>query len=403
MYQIQRGISLKGVQAFNHSVILKVIHERGVCSRAEISAETELDQATVTRAITSLIEDGIVEEVSLMKGQRGRRSIGLSFNSGRFRVIAVRLQRLSFSVALFDLLGNMLDVTEQSIPAQQTPEQSFGKIVAAIDAYLTKAKEDIIGIGIALPGPFLEKDERIILMTESSEWHAFDLVHELRGHYDSISIFSNHDAKTAALTVWQEMGTALASKIMLYISVGQGVGSGLVINGRVFRGSQGIAGEVGHTSINVHGPRCKCGNSGCLELYTSRLNLVRSIQEKTKSNSETSLTSDASFADVVNAYQAGDALALTEVEQVARYLAQGIINWVNLINPDLIVLGDEYVAFGDAFLAAIDKQVKASVLPSIYENLHLKLADIEGDLVLKGSFLYVLNHTLLDPSTVQGN
>ncbi|MBF0289834.1 MAG: ROK family transcriptional regulator [SAR324 cluster bacterium] len=399
-YQPQKGISLKGVQEFNRSVILKVIHERGVCSRATISSEIELDQATITRAITQLIEDGIVEEVSLMKGQRGRRSIGLSLDSGRFRVIVVRLQRLSFSVALFDLLGNTLDLVENAIPSQQSPKQTFGKIVEIIDTHLVKLKESIIGIGVSLPGPFLEKDERIILMTESPDWQVFNLISELRGYYDEISIFSNHDAKSAALAVWREMGIALESKVMLYISVGQGVGSGLVVNGLVFKGSQGIAGEVGHTSIDMNGPLCKCGNYGCLELYTSRLALIRSIQQKAKNNSETSLTEDASFADVVSAYHVGDDLAVTEVERVANYLAQGIVNYINLINPDLIILGDEFMAFGDTFLKAVDKSVKASVLPSIYQNIRMQLANIEEDLVLKGSFLYVLEHTLFVPSNV---
>ena len=403
MNQAQKGISLKDVQAFNRSAILKIIHERGVCSRAEISLETGLDQATVTRAMTSFIEDGIVEEVSLIKGQRGRRSIGLSFDTSRYRVITIRLQRLSFSVALFDLRGNALDMIEKAIPHQQAPKQTFDEIVTTIDTYLAKVGENIIGIGVALPGPFLEKDERIVLMTDSPDWQYFDLIRKLREKYDGISVFSNHDAKAAALTVWREQGVDASSKVMLYISAGQGIGSGLVINGRVFKGSQGIAGEVGHTSINVDGPRCKCGNYGCLELYTSRLNLIRTVQQKAKNNSDTSLTEDASFTDVVNAYRTGDPLALAEVERVARYLAQGIINYINLVNPDLIILGDEYVAFGDDFLATINKHIKVAILPNIYKNIRLQQAKIEGDLVLKGSFLYVLNHTLFAPSTLQGS
>ncbi len=395
MYHPHKGISLRDVQEFNRSVILRVIHKRGVCSRKEISLDTGLDQATVTRAITPLIEDELVEEVSLIKGKQGRRSIGLSFNSKRFRIIGVRLQRLCFSVALFNLPGNMLDMSEKPISPQSPPKQTFGEITAVIDSYLTDTDKDLIGIGVALPGPFLEKDERIILMTESPGWQTFNLVSHLREYYPEISVISNHDAAVAALAVWREQAVALESKIMLYISAGQGIGSGLVVNGHVFKGSQGIAGEVGHTSIDVNGPRCKCGNHGCLELYTSRLTLVRNIRQNVKNTAETSLTEDVSFADVVSAYHAGDPLAVKEVERVARYLAQGIINYINLINPDLIILGDEYAAFGDTFLAAVDKHVKASILPSIYQNLRLHLVGIEGDLVLKGSFLSVLSHTLL--------
>jgi predicted NBD/HSP70 family sugar kinase len=394
MRQPQKGLSIEGVQSHNRRVILAAIQDMGACSRKEISVATGLDQATVTRAIGPLIDDGVVEEVGLVRGGRGRRSINVDFSaSGRY-ILSVRLQRRSFSVATFNLRGEVVDTSEIPIPRGQSASETLARITEAMDRQIADL-DRIDGIGIAVPGPFLERDERVILMTESPEWEGFDLIPEVRAQYPEIPVFSTHDAKAAALTVWRHHARKSGAEVLLFVSAGQGIGSALVVNGEVYRGSLGLAGELGHTSIDVNGPRCKCGNHGCLELFTSRIALLREVREHADGNQETTLTSDAQFADVVAAYKAGDVLAVAEVEQIAHFLAQGITNCINFVNPDLVVVGDEYAAFGPPFRAAIAKYVKASLLPSIFENIRLELSEIEGDLVLKGAFLDVLSQTYL--------
>ena len=391
----QRGLSLGAIPAHNRRAILGTIHELGACSRKEVSVATGLDQATVTRAVAQLIDDEIVEEVGLVKGGRGRRSINLNFNRRRHRIVCVRLQRRNYSVGVYDLLGNTLDLANGATTRDQSPEAIFHEIASVVDRYLTTFRKKVVGIGIALPGPFLERDERVILMTESPGWPAFDLVRELRARYVGMPVHSSHDARAAALTVWRERGKALGSRVMLYISAGQGIGSALVVGGQVFRSNVGMASELGHTSIDLNGPRCKCGNRGCLELYTSRITLLRRIREAAGSHPNTSLTDRATLDDVIDAYRDRDALAVAEVEDVARYLAQGIINSINFVNPDLVIVGDEYTAFGEPFLAALERHVSSAILPGIYQNIRIELARIDGDLVLKGTFLDVLSQTFL--------
>ncbi len=390
----QKGLSIGGVPGFNRRVILSEMLELGLCSRKDISLATGLDQATVTRAIGPLIEDGIVEEVGPVKGSRGRRSINLSFARSGRSIVCVRLQRRNFSVGVYSLAGETLDETEGRIATGQPSAQTLDQIVASVDR-LAALHSQIDGMGVAVPGPFLERDERVILMTESPDWRALDLVRKLRERYSTIPVYSVHDAKAAALTVWRAQAKPSGAKVLLYISAGQGIGSALVANGEVYRGSLGLAGELGHTSIDVNGPRCKCGNHGCLELFTSRIALLRNVREFADGNPETTLASDARFADVVAAYHANDTLAVSEIDRVARYLAQGITNCINFVNPDIVVIGDEYAAFGPSFRAAIAKYVKASLLPSIYQSIRLELSQIEGDLVLKGAYLDVLSQTYL--------
>ena len=390
MNEIGKGLSLGGVQGHNRHVILKALHDIGNCSRKEISVATGLDQATITRAIGSLIDEGIVEEVGLSKGGRGRRSIHLDFCSKGRHILCLRLQRRSFSVAIFNLRGDPITSEEIPIPRGQPAEDIFENIVNIMQKQVARFKK-IDGIGIAVPGPFLESDERVILITESPEWQGFQLIPELRTRFPNLPLFSIHDAKAAALTEWRNKLPRNGARVLLYVSAGQGIGSALVIDGEVYRGAVGLAGEMGHMSIQADGDLCKCGNIGCLELYASRISLLRAVREKETPR----LKSDATFSDVVHAYLDSDPVAISEVHRIASYLAQGITNCVNFTNPDLIVIGDEYALFGDRFLDEIKAQIEKRLLPSVFSSVDVKLSEVTQDTVLAGTFLDVFSQTYL--------
>ncbi|MGJ8530282.1 ROK family transcriptional regulator [Maritalea sp.] len=394
MKATQKGLSIEGVQGHNRQVILKALHDLGTCSRKDISVVSGLDQATITRAIGSLLKDGIVEEVGLAKSDRGRRSINLDFTTKGRHILCLRLQRRSFSIAVFNLRGESIEPMEYTIQRGQSAAQTFADIAVAIDQRIADLGQ-VDGIGIAVPGPFLERDERVILITESPEWQGFEFIAELRSRNPDIPIFSTHDAKAAGLTEWRHVAHKTDARVLLYVSAGQGIGSALIVGGEIYRGALGLAGELGHMSINFDGVQCKCGNTGCLELYASRIVLMRAIRERAAKSNDTNLTGEATFAEVVEAYATGDELVTHEVSKVARYLAQGISNCINFSNPDLIVIGDEYAEFGEPFLNIIKKWVEKAVLPSVYSSIKIELSNSAEDTVLKGAFLEVFSQTYL--------
>jgi len=122
--------------------------------------------------------------------------------------------------------------------------------------------------------------------------------------------FSTHDAKAAALAEWRHNARNFNAKVLLYISAGQGIGSALVVEGEIYRGAFGLAGEIGHMSIDTNGALCKCGNTGCLELYASRISLIRDI----KKHKMTEDKEYKSFSDVVDAYKNNDIIVTNEVK-----------------------------------------------------------------------------------------
>ena len=391
-----RGLSIEDMPGHNRRVILKTIEETGPCSRKAISRASGLDQATITRAVAQLIDEGILEEVGAVPGGRGRRSINLDFAASGRHVLCLRLQRRSFSVATYTLRGAQIAFTEEEVAPGQAARDVFMRIVGAMSGQMAGLKR-IDGIGIAVPGPFLEGDERVILMTESPEWQAFDIVFELRAHFRTIPVHSIHDAKAAALAEWRDLGRKRGARVLLYVSAGQGIGSALVIGGDVYHGALGLAGELGHTSIDINGPRCKCGNRGCLELYTSRLSLLRSIHDRAPHEAGTTLTASSDLAELMDAYAANDVLALAEVNRVAGQLAHGIVSCANFANPDLIVIGDEYAGFGAPFLETLKARIEQAMLPRIYNAVTVELSSGSEDTVLKGAFLDVMQQRFLGP------
>lgn len=391
----RKGLSIEGVQGHNRQVILKALHDLGTCSRKDISDVSGLDQATVTRAIVPLLENGVVEEVGLVKGGRGRRSINLDFSATGRHVLCLRLQRRSFSIAVFNLRGEPINSKEFQIRRGQSAKKIFTDISRRMEKLINDL-DQIDGIGVAVPGPFLERDERVILITESPEWQGFDLIPELRSRFPDIPVFSTHDAKAAALTEWQHTARNTGAKVLLYVSAGQGIGSALVVGGEVYRGALGLAGELGHMSIDVDGPICNCGNTGCLELFASRIALLRAIRERAaNAKDNVGLSTEASFAEIVDAHVSGNALVIEEVNKVARYLAQGITNCINFVNPDLIVIGDEYALLGKPFLNVIRARVERCVLPSVFSSVRIELSTLTEDTVLKGTFLDVFSQIYL--------
>ncbi len=384
------GVSLDDVQNHNKRVILNALHKSGSCSRKEISQLVGLDQATVTRAIKPLIEKGLIVEVGVKKAARGRSSIYLGFNTERLRIVSVRIQRTNFSIEVYDLNGVSLNNVTRPINTEDSSGQLVDYWTQQVNTVLDAQDGEVLGIAVAMPGPFLEQDNKIILMTDAKNWQEIDFISHMRNEFPKYPIYAGHDAKLAALAVWRQLQRAYDPSVLLYVSLGQGVGSGLVIEGQVYHGSLGTAGEIGHTSIDFQGPQCKCGNIGCLELYSSTTALVERYKQESSNAS-------ANFEMVMTAFHNEEPVAVAVVDYLAKCLAHGLVNNINQLNPDLVVIGDELSQLGASFLELVKKYTFNLLLPELASNIKLVLDESNEDLVHKGSYHNVMSNELLLP------
>lgn len=393
----KRGLNLNDVQEINRGLVIWLLRRKRVCSRAEIAKSSGLKQATITNIINDFINWGIVRETGIIEGRKGRRSIGITLDTDHYRVMGIRITRHFFAVGLFDLFGRQDVISHQQIDLTEGGPAVIGKLITAVAAMLEQASDrKVLGIGVAIPGPYVRTEGKMSLMTEHPGWEGIAIDQELASAFE-LPVHLEHDAKAGALAEWWFASRKFEQETMVYIAAGQGIGAGIIINGKLIRGALGIAGEVGHISIAFDGPRCACGNCGCLEHYCSTIALARYAEEGIRDHPASALARDRSFPRIVQALKAGDPFAHEIVSKAGRFLGLGLVSLINAYNPHVIIVGDEMSQLGEVFLEVIRGTIESHVLPTVYRSTSIELCPFEHDPVLVGVSTLTVDQILHTP------
>lgn len=384
----------------NRSVVIRLIHRLKICSRADLAKATGLKQATITNIVSDLIEAGFVDETGIIEGEKGRRSIGIKLNTSEYKVIGVRLARKYISISVFDMDGTQYYIKQEPIDTLAGPGSAFQKIKELVKCVLKDLKNSTIpGIGLAIPGPFFRKEGRIVLMTEFPGWEHIMIEDEIHSEF-GIPIYIEHDANCGVLAEWwygphhRDVGT------MIYIAAGQGIGTGIMIDGKIYRGSLGTAGEAGHMSIAYDGPKCECGSKGCLELYCSTLAMMKDASNELHKYPNSILNNGISVKSILSALDGKDELAQKVFKKAAWFLGFGLCSLINIYNPDVMIIGDELSQAGSELLDILDDTVRTHVLKDIYKNTKLEISTLPNDSVLMGAGALVIDKVLQNPASM---
>ena len=236
------------------------------------------------------------------------------------------------------------------------------RVIAQATAEAGVTRNDVAGIGIGAPGP-LRRTDGIVVVAPNLGWHEYPLRDRLAAATGHLVTLDN-DANCATFGEWW-IGAARGSANVVGVTIGTGIGGGIVIDGRLYHGANDVAGEIGHTTIETAGRRCKCGNYGCLEAYASGPAIAERAREALGGAAPSTLR-EATGGDlsaltahhVYDAARAGDDLAKDVVRDTARYLGAGVANLLNLINPDTVVLAGGVTAAGELILAPLREEVR---------------------------------------------
>ncbi len=387
----KRGKNSYDLQSMNRRLILNIIRKYENITRIEISKKTGLTQSTITNIVNSLVNDELIIETGAIKTGVGRRSICLSLNTKKKRLLAVRFTRQHILYAIFDIKLNDYEILKYKMDIHEDPNIIMKRVKNKIkELFLKYNSYEFIGIGIAMPGPFTTRKGHIAFSAEFKGWDKIDIAQYLKVSFD-MPIFVVHDANAGALCEWWLDSKFLDKGTLVYMAAGQGIGAGVVIDGKVLQGSIGTLGEIGHTSINYNGEICKCGNKGCLELYCSTLRLKKKMVELIKSNKfKTNLNLDSNIDEFFAALKEGDELATETFNYIMDYFSVGIINVINTFNPDILIIGDEMSKAGEMLIDFLEPILKKSLLNEIYENLEIKTSKFRMDSALIGAGSYLL-------------
>ena len=381
----------------NRSAVVKILQQQEVCSRASIARQTGLTQAAITKIIAALMDMGIVTEVGSIKGSGNRRSIGLKLNAGRHQVIGVKFARQMFAVGVFDISGKVYTTTEVDYSIDENPKSVLASMKEQIHKALAEYK-NVVAIGIAVPGPYLREEGRIALVTRMSKWYDINFIREFGSEFDK-PVFIEHDANAGALAEWWFGDNEEQCHSLVYLLVGEGVGSGVIEDGSLLLGTQGVAAEVGHTSIDVNGARCECGNYGCLELYCSADALIKKMRQKTGAGFGKGLQKTEEICnEIFKAARESSSDALEVVNYVARHIGYGCVSIINAYNPDVITIGDIVSCGGDLLMPIIQEVVDHRAIPELGKKVTIKMSTLKVDSTLYGAAAAATDKVLKLPS-----
>src|SRR3954469_1277072 len=264
--------------------------------------------------------------------------------------------------------------TNSSVGDEGVAERIVGLVQSVILDTIEQSdatRGDFIGIGIGAPGP-LDREHGIVLVAPNLGWKDFPLRNRIQDRLHLPTTLDN-DANCATYGEWWQ-GAARGGRNVIGLTIGTGIGGGLILDGALFHGSSDMAGEIGHTTIDLNGRHCKCGNYGCLEAYTSgpaiatraREMLVREEVESMMPQMVGGRLEAITAQTVYDAAKAGDQVANEIVRDTARYLGAGIANLLNTFNPDIVVVAGGVTAAGDALFVPLSAEVRRrAFLPAV--------------------------------------
>ncbi|MFK7694331.1 ROK family protein [Paenibacillus sp. HJGM_3] len=367
------------VKKINKSIVLETIRTDCPLSRAQVSETTGLNKGTVSTLVNELIEAHLVYEIGLGQSSGGRKPMMLHFNKTAGYAVGIDLGVTYILTVLTDLDGHI--VAEHRLPlGVQEPEPVLEQLVRQVRTLIERAPVSpygIIGIGIGVPG--IVDAEGTILFAPNLHWEAFPLRERLEREF-GLPVTIDNEANAGALGE-KQYGAGRTSDDLVYLSVGTGIGSGIVLGGHLFRGSHGFSGEIGHTSIESNGKKCSCGNRGCLELYASEGALMEQARA----------IGAASFDALVDMAEAGQPEALQLFHQTGEYLGIGIANIINTFNPQLILIGNQMVRAEAWLRNSILRVVRMRSLSYHREGLDIRFAELKTHSAVRGAAYYAIS------------
>jgi glucokinase-like ROK family protein len=380
------------------TTLLRLIWDEGQISRAEIARQAELSRSTVSQIVGTLISAGLVAEVGVGPSSGGRRPIVLQFRDDAYSILGIEMGATHVAVTLTNLRGRVLAWEQHDHPVRTDPRGTRLLIDTLCDACLASVPEDrrqLVGIGVAVPSPVHPTNPDWLSEVVLPEWQGRLGLHDLERKH-GVSLLVDNDANLGALAE-QWWGAGIGKMNFSYIKIGTGVGSGHVIGGEVYRGSTGVAGEVGHLSIDPKGKPCVCGLRGCLATLVGGGALVERAKELSRDFPASVLSGrEATVAEIEDAALAGDPLALQVTREAAGYLATAVAGILNLLNPDMIVLGGGLARVGELLLKPLRDTVKSQTLVSSLAASEIRASTLGPRTVAIGAATFALKSALED-------
>jgi predicted NBD/HSP70 family sugar kinase len=406
VYTNQETLGASTIRAQHSRLILNLLWRERELSRAELARRSSLSRSTVSAIVSELLNTGLVKEARAGLSSGGRRPIILEFQDEASAIIGIELGATHVSCVLTDLRARVRASWSAPAPVRDEPQVTLEKVTMAVRSVLSAAGVDlsgVLGIGVAVPSPVDKNRPGELLPLIVPKWKGYNIATHLESTFGR-PVFVDNDANLGALAeLW--WGAGASASDIAFIKVATGIGAGLIIDGRIFRGSSGIAGEIGHTSIDASGPQCVCGLKGCLTTLVGTPALLERFGAQLRAIGS-NRPPPARIDELVNAALDGDPSSVELVQYAGEKLGVGIANMLNLLNPRTVVIGGGIARAGDLLLDPIGETIRGLSLPASISTTEIKTTSLhEWGIALGGATLALeaaLQTPALFPARFQG-
>ena len=374
----------------NTALVVRALweHTDGL-SRTDLARDLGLSRSTVSAIVGGLISSGLVVESHHAESTGGRRAIVLRFNDAHQNVIGLDIGSSHLTAARLDLRGRVLSRESCEHDVQHSPRTTLQRLEQMISAAIEQASAPILGIGVGLPCP-VDADSRHHLSPRIlPAWRGIQLGDWLYERF-GLPVCMDNDANLGAQAeAWWGAGQGIPH--FAYIKVGTGVGAGYVIDGRPYRGASGIAGEIGHTTVDVHGHACRCGLRGCLEAEIGFQTVLKKAQDASGRREQLTFSQILALADQ------GDQAIGAVISAAGEHLGVAVANLLNLLNPDRIILGGRLMAAGDRLMVPLRRTVRERALSTSIDRAEIVVSTLGDDHIAMGAATLIVQQALLEP------
>jgi predicted NBD/HSP70 family sugar kinase len=377
------------IRGINRSILLNAIKSKGSISRADLAHSSGLSPATVTTITGDLINEGLVFEKETGDSNGGRPPILLALNPRGGFVVGVKLMENHAVAALTDLNATVLE--------KDTIEFSDDNLEMVVTALVNEVnhlihqgnirKKQLLGVGVGLAG-VVDSSQGILRQSPFFGWKDTPLRDLLQTRLH-VPVYIDNDVNTLTLgEKW--LGNGLPVDNFIVITVGRGIGMGIVINGQIYRGMSGGAGDFGHIVVDPEGPLCDCGKHGCLESYLSDRALLTAARKEVGEDVK-------DFDDLLQRANNGNSAAAMVLTRAGWLLGREVANLVNILDPKLILISGEGVRMGEIFFSALRVAFKKHVMPGLAEDTEIRVIPWGDDVWARAAASVVIGELFNSP------
>lgn len=362
------------IKRHNRDLVLRTIFTHDPISRAEVARLTRLTRTTVSEIVSGLLAEGLVEEVGRGESIGGKSPILLSVVADSRYMIGLNLAQDKFIGAIVNLRGEIKEIVDAPV-RDDDGERALELVFQLVDQLLKKKIKPIVGIGVGTPG-LINTREGVVLNAVNLDWRDLPLGPLLEKKY-KIPVSVLNDSQATAIGEFVYGGDHASDENLIVVNVKHGIGAGILINGRLFQGDGGGAGEIGHVVVQENGELCRCGKRGCLETIASARAVLKQLNLD-------------SLDKAKEAFDAGDKKAVQVVTNAAHYLGISLANLIGTLNIRKIVLTGDMTCFGATWMETVNEVMRNTALTRMAENTRLELGTLDFRACILGASAFLL-------------